>query len=415
MTFNPLQEKGRSLEQQFRSWEEMNLAPYGKSEIHPFSRARIILMNGIEMEAALFSHGFVRQSDNPEIREKLTILRRIEQQQQKMINWLIPPEESVLETAMGYEQTEIDLTAWIARTESNSYVKAVMNYGLLDDFDHLYRLANLYDLTEQGDGEKIVGDLTEILPGRPTADQHVHPLDTLRAAVKFDRSDILTRLHLLTLFSTEQQTLNFYSGAGNRISSSLGRSLFQEIAMAEEQHVTFYECLIDPGRSWLERLLVHEYNECYLYYCCMESEGDSRIKWVWQQFLEDEIEHLKVASFLIQEVEGRDPMEILPDHFPKLTILDSNKEYIRSVLAEQVDLTTIREQFLSMSKVDAGSFLLTYQNAVNGKGLVPSLQVIAESIRRNGEDFRNEQRGPHPVESMRDRNIVQRVIKYRNE
>ena len=53
MTFNPLQHKGIPIEEQLRSWSELNVQPYRKEEVHPYSRARGILANGVEVEAVI--------------------------------------------------------------------------------------------------------------------------------------------------------------------------------------------------------------------------------------------------------------------------------------------------------------------------------------------------------------------------
>ena len=86
--FNPLDHKGLPLDAQIRSWSELNVEPYDKRSIHPYSRSRIILMNGIEVESILFSHQFARHTDNPEGRRALALSRRAEQMQQKADNWL---------------------------------------------------------------------------------------------------------------------------------------------------------------------------------------------------------------------------------------------------------------------------------------------------------------------------------------
>ena len=41
--------------------------------------------------------------------------------------------------------------------------------------------------------------------------------------------------------------------------SDLGRKLYTEIAMIEEQHVTGYGSLMDPSHTWLECWVMHEY------------------------------------------------------------------------------------------------------------------------------------------------------------
>ena len=51
--------------------------------------------------------------------------------------------------------------------------------------------------------------------------------------------------------------------------TELGRKLYQEIGMVEEQHVSQYGSLMDVRESWLEGLLMHQYTECYLYWSCI--------------------------------------------------------------------------------------------------------------------------------------------------
>ncbi len=89
MLFNP-DERGIPLDEQVRTWSELNSQPYDKMAVDPYTRCRIIAMNGIEVESIMFSHQFNRHTDVPEVKEKLAEVRRVEQQQQKAINWLTP-------------------------------------------------------------------------------------------------------------------------------------------------------------------------------------------------------------------------------------------------------------------------------------------------------------------------------------
>src|SRR5918996_6099451 len=117
MSFNPLAERGIPIEKQLRNWSELNVQPYDKYTVDPYTRTRAITMNGIEVESILSSHQFARHTDNPDIKRNLALVRRIEQQQQKAVNWLIPGDESTLEVTIGYEQVAVDLTAYVARNE----------------------------------------------------------------------------------------------------------------------------------------------------------------------------------------------------------------------------------------------------------------------------------------------------------
>src|SRR3546814_16380284 len=78
-------------------------------------------------------------------RSTLCLVRRVEQQQQKAVNWLIPGDESVIANTIGYEQVAVDLTSWLARHEPDPYLKKVYEFALLEDYDHLYRYANLME------------------------------------------------------------------------------------------------------------------------------------------------------------------------------------------------------------------------------------------------------------------------------
>jgi hypothetical protein len=124
MTFNPLEEQGLPLENQFRNWNDLNVEPYDKDKVDPYTRTRVILMNGIEVESVIFSHQFARHTDNPEIRNALALSRRIEQQQQKAVNGLNPGDQTPLETTIGFEQVAVDLTSWLARHEPDPDAEA---------------------------------------------------------------------------------------------------------------------------------------------------------------------------------------------------------------------------------------------------------------------------------------------------
>lgn len=78
--------------------------------------------------------------------------------------------------------------------------------------------------------------------------------------------------------------------------SEIGRQLYQEIGLIEEQHVTQYGSLIDPNTTMLECLLMHQYTECYSYYSCYETETDEYIKKVWERHFEEELSHLHKAG-----------------------------------------------------------------------------------------------------------------------
>ena len=400
MSFNPLQEKGIPLDRQLRNWSELNVEPYDKNEVHPFSRCRGIVMNGIEVEAVMFSHQMARNTLDPQVKQKLAYLRRIEQQQQKAVNWLIPGDESTIEVTIGYEQVAVDLTSWVAQNEPDPYLKQVYEFGLLEDFDHLYRYANLYSLLDGKKAEKLVGDLTEITPGRPTIFEHRHPHDEIRRPMTALAADPQSILNALTILAAEQQTMNFYMTIGNRFMEPLARATYLEIAQIEEQHVTHYESILDPTLGWFENLVLHQYHECWMYYSFMEDEIDPRVKALYELHLNMEIEHLRVACDMLREIVGREPEELLPKSLDRTIGFKENKDYVRQVLANQVDLTAKDSEFVPVGQLPADDRYFDYQAKVNGDW-IPTEVVIEETLRAKGEEYRLETEGPHPVEGLR--------------
>jgi hypothetical protein len=399
MAFNPLQERGIPLEKQFRNWSELNIRPYRKEEVHPYSRCRGIVMNGIEVEAVMFSHQMARNTLDPEVKKQLALVRRAEAQQQKAINWLTPGEETTLELTLGYEQVAVDLTAWIAQNEPDPYLRQVYEFGILEDFDHLYRYANLYSLLEGKKADSIIGKFTEVTPGRPTIFEHRDPRDEIRRPMTSLAADPQSILNALTVMSAEQQTMNFYMTIGNRNLEPLARATYLEIGMIEEQHVTQYESILDPTVSWFQNLVFHEFNECWLYHSFMKDEPDPRVRAVYELHLNMEIEHLRVACELMRQIEKRDPEALLPKSFERTMTFKENKAWVREVLAKQIDLTSKGSAFVPVTELPADDRYFAYQGTVN-KGGVPTESVIAETAAKNGE-YRLETEGPNPVPGLR--------------
>ena len=275
---NPFKEKSTKIFDSVRNWKELYDYSYNKDEVDPYTKTRIILMNGTEYEANWFSHQFSRNCSDNELRRELALSRYIEQQQQKKISTLKPINETVLETTISYEQLAVDLTAGLAKSEPDITVKSALDFALLEDFDHLYRYADLLEMEHGILAENLVGKYTEITPGRPTISEHRHPYDSIRYAMNNKKSSDYSKLVASIITAAEQQTMNFYMNMAQMYKNDLGRRMFAEIGMVEEEHVTQYESLKDPTCTWLEQWVMHEYTECYLYYSMYEDESDEYIK-----------------------------------------------------------------------------------------------------------------------------------------
>lgn len=147
---DPFDLKPKKIESTYENWHTLTPRAYDKYATDPYTKTRIILMNGTEFESVRFSHAFARACPNNDIRRLLASTRRGEAQQQKKIAALKPRNEDILETTISYEQLAVDLTAVLAQREKNASVRNQLDFALLEDFDHLYRFA---DLLEQDDGE----------------------------------------------------------------------------------------------------------------------------------------------------------------------------------------------------------------------------------------------------------------------
>ncbi len=401
---NPFNEKSKSLDNNFLPLRKMYPKSYNKDKTSPYTKTRVILMNGTEFESQWFMHNFARHCDEPEILNALAVVRRQEQQQQKRISCLKPINESILETTIAYEQLAVDLTAELARHEKNETNIKALNFALLEDFDHLYRYANLLKTDKGIDADVLVGKYTEIMPGRPTVAEHRFPSDEIKPHMDADKAELYSKLVACTITAAEQQTMNYYMNIAQWYKNDLGRKLYAEIAMIEEAHVTQYESLRDPTMTWLEQWVMHEYTECWLYYSAMQDENDEAIKKIWTEHFKMEICHLKTAAKLLKKFEKTDYEKVCgAGEFPKLLKIGSNKEYIRKVLGDTIMLTAEDRDYKDVRKLSDGHRFFDYQKFMAGDPEKnPSHLVIKKAIERLGKDFRY-QDGEHPVKELRSR------------
>ena len=376
---------------------------YNKNEVDPYTKTRIILMNGTEFEANWFSHQLARHVTDNDLRREISLSRMVEKQQQQKIALLKPCDETVLEHTIGYEQLAVDLTAELAKRETDCYVKKALDFALLEDFDHLYRYANQLEMEQGVMAERLVGRYTEIMPGRPTIAHHRFPVDNVKRGIKAKKADKQTVLSTMIITAAEQQTMNYYMNISNFASTDAARRLYEEIALVEEEHVTQYESLMDSGASWLEMLLWHEYAECYLYWSCFMTESDPYVKALWEEHLDMEIAHLQKAAQLLEKYEHKHWQQVIPDgSFPPPISLHENIEYVREVLGNTVQFTGVREEYEKLENLPDNADFFRYQKIVVPEAdMVPSHNVICRHIHEFDTDYRY-QAAPHPVEELSD-------------
>ena len=310
MTFNPLKEKGIPLDKQLRNWEKIAGYPYKRESVDCYTRTRQILMNGIEIEGWNFKHNLLRMTTDSEIKKLVADTRHIE------------------------------------------YVKETYDFGLLEDFDHLYRYSQFAYMVEGTNPNEILHNKTDVMFARPT--QYHHNDNKIRMRKGYDKNTASpqTKANILTLLAGEQQTHNFYAEHGFMYGSDDLRRLYAEICDVEEEHVTMYETLIDPTETPLEKLLLREFMEVCCYQNCYNDEIDPKIKLIWEEFLAMEIEHLQIAGKLLQKFEKRDPEEIIGTEVFDTCHFEVQKKYVNSIIESEVDKRLDGREDMGYCKID---------------------------------------------------------------
>lgn len=355
---------GTPLERQSFTWRDLVRQPFSKLDDDAFTRVRVILLFGLESDALRLKH--IAARFNEELRLPLAQLRRVEHFQGTMINWLIPPDQSPLETTIAYEQVAIEVTAAMAQKEPDPYQAQTLRFGLLEDFDHLYRYSAMLERLEGKDPNNILQGYTDIVPGRPTIEEHRAPEDDVRRPYKRSDAELITKMHTTLITAAEYQTHDYYMNIGPLFADPLARQLYAEIAAIEEQHVTQYGSLSDPGESWLEKILIHEATEAWTYYSCVEQETNPRLKAIWERFLDYELGHVAYVSELYKKFERRDPAEILGTIIPNLLEFAPQRDFVRQVLDAEVDLRAKLTEYVP--KEEESAVTLSTRQTLNAEG-----------------------------------------------
>jgi hypothetical protein len=361
---NLFESKGCDVSQQRFNWKELVQNPISKLDDDAFTRVRIILMNGLELDSLRTKQMALRM--NRDARVELAQLMRVEHHQATAINWLISSDHSPLETTIAYEQVAVELTASVAKHEPDPYLAQGYRYALLEDFDHLYRYAAMLDRLEGKDASNITQGYTDIVSARDTLFHHRAPEHDLLNP--YDRNAALaSKINAVTLTGAEYQTHDYYMNIGPLFSDPLARQLYAEIASVEAQHITHYGSMLNPEETLLEKLLIQEATEVYNYYGCVEQETNPRIKAIWERFLDYELGHFQVALKLFKDTERRDPAEVLGDGaLPAPIEFTDHRQFVRDVLAREEGLRKNGTDFVESA--DEGRSSIEYREEMNRMG-----------------------------------------------
>jgi hypothetical protein len=143
--------------------------------------------------------------------------------------------------------------------------------------------------------------------------------------------------------------------------------------------------MLDPTETWLEQWVLHEANECYNYYSCVGQETNHHVKAIWERFLDYELGHFHMACDALKQYAGRDPAEIITADFAAPLEFRSQRDFVRKVLAHEVDLRADGVQFVPRNAEGANSII--YRNLVNADGS-PSEAVASGYMWSPGTELR---------------------------
>ncbi len=400
---NPFEIKTKKPEEYLSSLKDIYPVAYDKNEVSPYTKTRIILATGAEYEANWFSHQSQRTVNDIDLRRDMALVRYVEKEQQQKLSNLKPVNETLLETTISYEQLAVDLTAEMAQKENNFYVKKALDFALLEDFDHLYRYADLLDMDYGVHAERLVGGYTEIMPARPTVAHHRHPYDNVKTHINNYENNNQTILNTMIITAAEQQTMNYYMNGAAFYENDRGRKLFEEISLVEEEHVTQYGALIDTSGELLERMLWHEYAEAYVYWSNYSTETDERIKKIWEEYYEIEVSHLQAVRSLIKKYLKKEYDDVITSpKFPEPLSLHENVDYVRKILADTVQYTGDLTDYENIDNLPTNHRFFTFNSRltspVDGEA---GHKVIDDYIKDNGRDYRYEKRA-NPIKNLQD-------------
>lgn len=134
----------------------------------------------------------------------------------------------------------------------------------------------------------------------------------------------------------------------------------------------------------MEQWLMHEFTEVYNYYGAVQQEPNPRIKAIWERFLDYELGHLNYVMDLFKKIERRDPMEVLPESVPEPISFASQREFVRQVLLEEVDLRADGPDFVPMPQEPDGS--RAYRRQINSEGS-PTEAVAVDYVWNPGTEL----------------------------
>ncbi len=122
-------------------------------------------------------------------------------------------------------------------------------------------------------------------------------------------------------------------------------------------------------------MALHEANEAYNYMSCLKYESNSRVKSIWERFLDYELGQLHFVIDLFKQIKARSG-RVLPSELPEPIEYQSHRQFVKDVLQE-AHLRARGAQFVDQE--DANSPSVRRRQALNKNG-APS-EIVAAGFR----------------------------------
>ena len=126
------------------------------------------------------------------------------------------------------------------------------------------------------------------------------------------------------------------------------------------------------------------------------TEIDPYVKNLWEENLAMEIAHLHKAAELLKKYERKDWQEVIKEgEFPAPISLHENIDYVRKILGDTVQYTTVKDAYKRVKDLPADADFFKFQNIINPTtDIVPSHNVIETFICRYSHYTNNRQINP---------------------
>src|SRR5690606_20549425 len=127
-----------------------------------------------------------------------------------------------------------------------------------------------------------------------------------------------------------------------------------------------------------------EATEVYNYWSCVQSEGNARIKKIWERFLDYELGQLQHVAELFARYEKRDPAENIPEKLPDPIDYVAHRDFVRDVLRNEVNLSSRGTEYVP--RTEESPETRAYRDTLNSEGS-PTDTVAADYVWTPGTEL----------------------------